>query len=155
MTTALRELPICFDKQTTGCSLELQRQLSMWGNAESWSFPDGSVIKKSTCKVGDLGSISGLGRSLGGGQGNTFPVFLPRESHRQRNLAGFMGSQRVGHNWSNWAGKHTESCPTHKLSLEWFRKHRQKKRGKFWEPLVSPALCWMFSQFFHLSINCQ
>jgi len=27
--------------------------------------------KESTCKAGDPGSLSGLGRSLGGGQGNT------------------------------------------------------------------------------------
>ena len=34
------------------------------------------------------------------------PVYLPGESHGQRNLAGlqFMGSQRVGHNWTNLAG---------------------------------------------------
>ena len=50
MTTALRELPICFDKETIGCSLELQRQLFMWGNAESWSFPDGSVLKNPPAK---------------------------------------------------------------------------------------------------------
>ena len=28
------------------------------------------------------------------------PVFLPRESHRQWSLAGSMGLQRVGHDWS-------------------------------------------------------
>ena len=45
MTMALRELPICFDKETAGYSLGLQRQLFMWGNAESWGFPDGLVVK--------------------------------------------------------------------------------------------------------------
>ena len=30
-------------------------------------FPDASAGKKSTCNVGDLGSIPGLGRSLGEG----------------------------------------------------------------------------------------
>ena len=30
-----------------------------------WSFPGGSDGKESTCKVGDLGSIPGLGRSPG------------------------------------------------------------------------------------------
>ena len=34
------------------------------------SFPGGSDGKESTCNVGDLGSISGLGRSPGGGHGN-------------------------------------------------------------------------------------
>ena len=33
-------------------------------------FPDGSDGKESSCNVGDLGSIPGLGRSPGGGHGN-------------------------------------------------------------------------------------
>ena len=33
-------------------------------------FPGGSDGKESTCNAGDLGSILGLGRSLGGGYGN-------------------------------------------------------------------------------------
>jgi len=32
-------------------------------------FPCGSVGKESACKVGDLGSITGLGRSPGEGKG--------------------------------------------------------------------------------------
>ena len=34
-------------------------------------FPGGSAGKKSTCNVGDLGSIPGLGRSPG--EGNDYP----------------------------------------------------------------------------------
>ena len=34
------------------------------------SFPGGSDAKKSACNVRDPGSISGLGRSLGEGNGN-------------------------------------------------------------------------------------
>ena len=34
-----------------------------------WGFPDSSAGKESTCNVGDLGSISGLGRSPGKGKG--------------------------------------------------------------------------------------
>ena len=34
------------------------------------NFPGGSVSKESTCNVGDLGSISGLGNSSGGGHGH-------------------------------------------------------------------------------------
>ena len=33
-------------------------------------FPGGSVGKESTCNMGDLGSIPGLGRSPGGEHGN-------------------------------------------------------------------------------------
>ena len=35
----------------------------------SGGFPCGSAVKESACNVGDLGSISGLGRSPGGGKG--------------------------------------------------------------------------------------
>ena len=35
------------------------------------SFPGGSVSKESACNVGELGSIPGLGRSHGGGNGNS------------------------------------------------------------------------------------
>ena len=33
-------------------------------------FPGGSAGKESACNAGDLGSIPGLGRSSGGGNGN-------------------------------------------------------------------------------------
>ena len=38
-----------------------------------WGFPDGSTGKESACNTGgsgDMGSIPGLGRSPGGGNGN-------------------------------------------------------------------------------------
>ena len=44
--------------------------------------------KESACNAGDLGSIPGLGRSPGEGNGPT-PVFLPGESHGQRSLEGY------------------------------------------------------------------
>ena len=37
--------------------------------------------KLTTCNAGDLSLIPGLGRSLGGGNGNCPLQFLPRESH--------------------------------------------------------------------------
>ena len=45
-------------------------------------------VKESTCNVGDPGSISGLGRSLGGGQGNSFLYPYPENPHGQKSLAG-------------------------------------------------------------------
>ena len=48
------------------------------------------VVKNLSANAGDIrdaGLIPGLGRSLGRGHGN--PVFLPRESHGQRSLAGY------------------------------------------------------------------
>ena len=35
-------------------------------------FPGGSEVKASACNAGDLGSIPGLGRSPGEGNGNPF-----------------------------------------------------------------------------------
>jgi len=35
-----------------------------------WGFPGGSEGRASACNVGDLGLISGLGRSSGEGNGN-------------------------------------------------------------------------------------
>ena len=37
----------------------------------------------------DAGSILGLGRSPGGGNGNLAPVFLSEELHGQRRLVGY------------------------------------------------------------------
>ena len=44
------------------------------------SFPGGSDGKESACNEGDPGSIPGLGRFPGEGNGCPPPVFLPRES---------------------------------------------------------------------------
>ena len=52
-------------------------------------FPRGLAGKESACNAGDLGSISGLGRSPGEGNGNPFQVFFPGKSHGQRSLAGY------------------------------------------------------------------
>ena len=54
-------------------------------------FLHGSAGKESTCNVGDLGSIPGLGRSLGEGKG------YPLQYSGLENCMDCMGSQRVGH----------------------------------------------------------
>ena len=61
--------------------------------------PGGSVCKESTHNVGDLGSVTGLGRSPGEGEWQPSPVFLPGESPWTEESGGLqsMGSQRVGH----------------------------------------------------------
>ena len=40
---------------------------------EGRDFPGGSEGKESTCNEGDLSSIPGLGKFLGGGHGNSLP----------------------------------------------------------------------------------
>ena len=52
-------------------------------------FPGGSDGKESTCNVGDLCSIPGLGRSPGGGHGNPLKYSCLEDPHGQRSLAGY------------------------------------------------------------------
>ena len=53
----------------------------------SVGFPSGSDDKESTCIVGDLGSIPGLGRSPGEGHGNSLQYAGLENPHGQRSLA--------------------------------------------------------------------
>ena len=48
-----------------------------------YGWPGGSVVKNLPANAEDLGSIRGLGRSPGEGNGSPTPVFLPVESHGQ------------------------------------------------------------------------
>ena len=63
-------------------------------------FLGGLDGKESACNARDLGSVPGLGRSPGGGQGQPTVVFLPGESPWTEEPGGlqFTGSQRVEHN---------------------------------------------------------
>ena len=51
--------------------------------------PGGSDRKESACSMGDPGSIPGLQRSPGEGNGYQLQVFLSAESHGQRSLASY------------------------------------------------------------------
>ena len=51
-------------------------------------FPGDSDSKESTCNVGDLGLIPGLGRSPRGGHGNPLQCSCLENPHGQRSLAG-------------------------------------------------------------------
>ena len=79
----------------------------MWENSGIWApdwwklgFPADLAGKESACSVGDLGSIPGLGRSPGEGNGLPSPVFWPGELHGL---------------YSPWG--HPESDTTEQLSL--------------------------------------
>ena len=67
-------------------------------------FPGGSAGKESACNARDLGSIPGLGRSLGGGHGTTLQYSCLENPHGQRSLAGC----------SPWGGKELDT--TERLS---------------------------------------
>ena len=60
-------------------------------------FPDSSVGKESICNAGDLGSILGLGRSPG--EGNGYPL---QYSGLENSMENSMRSQRVGHDWATF-----------------------------------------------------
>ena len=82
---------------------------------ELWGFSCGSAGKESACNAGDLGSIPGLGRSPGEGEGYPLQYLLwPGEFRGQS-----MGSQRVGHDWAAF---------TLGLSQEWLLSLRVPKR---------------------------
>ena len=52
-------------------------------------FPGGSDGKECACNARDLDSIPGLGRSLGGGQGNPLQYSCLENPHGQRSLEGY------------------------------------------------------------------
>ena len=52
-------------------------------------FPSGSDGKESACNVGNLGSIPGLGRSPGEGNGNPLQYSCMENPHGQRSLVGY------------------------------------------------------------------
>ena len=63
-------------------------------------FPGGSDGKQSSCNVGNLGSIPGLGRSPGGGHGNSLQYSCLENPHGQRTgRLQSMGLQRVRHDF--------------------------------------------------------
>ena len=52
-------------------------------------LPGGSDGKESACSAGDLGSVPGLGRSPGGGHGNSLQYSCLENLHVQRSLVGY------------------------------------------------------------------
>ena len=64
-------------------------------------FPGSSAGKESVCNVADLGSIPGLGRSPGGGHGNTLQYPCLENPDRQRSLAACSSwGLRVRQDWA-------------------------------------------------------
>ena len=67
-----------------------------------WGFPGSAVGKNppdSAGNAGDVGSVSGSGRSPGGGHGNPLQYSCPGEAHGQRSLAAYSpwDRKRLGH----------------------------------------------------------
>ena len=75
--------------------------LSVFQKSNSYlvGFPSGSDGKASVCNAGDLGSIPGLGRSPGEGNGSPLRYSCLENPMDQPTLPS-KGSQRVGHDWA-------------------------------------------------------
>ena len=79
--------------------LEKSMDCSPWGRKELdtterrslsfWEFPGGSDGKASACGAGDHGSIPGLGRSPGEGNGTPLRYSCLENSHGRRSLVGY------------------------------------------------------------------
>ena len=69
-------------------------------------FPAGSDGKESTCHVGDLGLIPGLGRSPGGGHGNPLQYFCLENSRGQRSLVGYSPRGCKESDTTEWLSTH-------------------------------------------------
>ena len=72
---------------------DLTRSFSNSARNLSWcstmGFPESSAGKEFICNVGDLGLIPGLGRSPGGGHGNSLQYSCLENIHGQRSLVGY------------------------------------------------------------------
>ena len=79
-------------------------------------FLDGSDGKESTVNVGDLDSVPGWERSLGGGHGNPLQYScLEKPMDRGACRLQSMGLQKVEH---NWVTKHSTQHPFLDSSIE-------------------------------------
>ena len=88
------------DSITDSMDMNLSKLWEIVEDMGAGGFPGGSDSKESTSNdVGDLGSIPGLGRSPGGGHGNSLQYSCLENPHGQRSLEGLqsLGSQSVRH----------------------------------------------------------
>ena len=124
-------------------------------------FPYGSDGKESTCIVGDLGSIPGLGRSPGGGARQPTPVFWPGESPWTEEPGGLQSVewQRVQHDWATQHSKHTPLkgiacifwCPP-KLEIHYLASPSTEVKTKFRYYPLPRDVCssWLWPFLLHL-----
>ena len=81
-------------------------------------FPGGSAGQESTCSVGDLSSISGLGRSPWGGHGNPLQYSGLENLHGQRSLVGYSP-------WSCKESDMTEISAAQHMAHQWVQLLRR------------------------------
>ena len=74
-----------------------------WPCRDKVGFPGGSAVKNLPLNAGNLGLISGLGRSPGGGNGNHSRILAWRIPWTEGPGGLQSGSQRVRHDWCDFA----------------------------------------------------
>ena len=89
--------------------------------SDGWGFPGGSAGKESTCRVGDLGSIPGLGRSPG--DGNGYPL-------QYSGLETSMNREAWWATIHGVANSQTQLSHLHFAVFQWLRKLIGKGRQK-------------------------
>ena len=116
-------------------------------------FPCGSAGEESTCNVGNLGSIPGLGRSPG--EGNGYPL---QYSGLKNSINCIVhGWQRVGHNWVTFTFTSFKSTrlliwvfPVNFINDQW--PYPKFKAFKFL-PVQNPEAVNFSDLNFYISIN--
>ena len=81
-------------------------------------FPGASYGKEPTCNAGHLGSIPGLGRSLGEGNGNSLQFPCLENPHGQRSPEGYSPWDcRIEQNWASTVFSILSTGQSHQISV--------------------------------------
>ena len=75
---------LCYPLATPHPIVDILLRLGLW---HLEGLPWWLNSKEFTCNAGDTGSLLGLGRFPGEGDGNLLQLFLPEKSHEERTLA--------------------------------------------------------------------
>ena len=105
-------------------------------------FPGGSDSKASACTVGDLGSIPGLGRSPGEGNGNPLQYFawkIPWTEEPGRLQS--KESQRVRHDWATLLTYATRRYVSVLLDFTSYQSLSHRELS-YRQPTVEISLSW-------------
>ena len=110
------------------------------------AFPSGSAVKNPPAKTGDIGSISGLGRSPGEGNGNWLQYsYLKNPLDRGAWRATVHGvTKELGHNLATKQKQYTKHCQTHVLRSNCIYNFQKVSYNKLQWYSISIDLCLSF-----------
>ena len=110
------------------------------------AFPSGSAVKNPPAKTGDIGSVSGLGRSPGEGNGNWLQYsYLKNPLDRGAWRATVHGvTKELGHNLATKQKQYTKHCQTHVLRSNCIYNFQKVSYNKLQWYSISIDLCLSF-----------